>query len=329
MPIKIHCPLCGTEMTVGDTALDRTVGCPWCRHRFRADAVLAQGAKPTSPKGEVPLATPPTAPKGAEPAKKPARTGETPGPVGRVATPDGAAQPVSKEEARLSKPVSVGPGQPSPGKTAGRDEGRGVLADKAGQASERAASVAPVKPSPGESPARGDTSLTMPRRRVARLILTETAEPKWTLAPDGSLPSLHLEERSDEERGKEKRRSSNPLLLILVLCSSLATSLILLFVDTSPTTQGSPEEKARARQILAAEYYSHLNPNAPLAEYQRLLREAHWAHSRGDYKREKELYRQVLLLLYAERGRNTYTGLTGSRTRDQQLEELLRILLKD
>ncbi len=316
-------------MTVGDTALDRTVGCPWCRHRFRPDAVLAQGAEPVSPKGEVPLATPPTMPRAAEPAKKPGKAGETPGPAGRAAAPSGPGQPPSREEARLSKPGSGAPEQPGVGKTAGRGQGRGVPTDKVDQMPERAAFAASGRPSPGGSPPASETSLTIPRRKVARLILTETAEPKWTLAPDGSLPSLHLEERTDEERGKEKRRSGNPLLLILVLCGSLVTSLILLFVDTSPTTQGSPEEKARARQILAAEYYAHLNPNAPLAEYQRLLREAHWAHSRGDYKREKELYRRVLLLLYAERGRNTYTGLTGSRTRDQQLEELLRILLKD
>lgn len=329
MPIKIHCPLCGTEMTVGDTALDRTVGCPWCRHRFRPDAVLAQGAKPASPKGEVPLATPPPMPKAADPAKKPGKAGEPPGPTSRAAPPPRPGQPVIKDETRLSRPGSGVPEQPGVGKTAGRDERRGVPADKLDQTPERAAIAASGKLLPSGSPVGSETSLTIPRRKVARLILTETAEPKWTLAPDGSLPSLHLEERTDEERGKEKKRSSNPLLLILVLCGSVVTSLILLFVDTSPTTQGSPEEKAEARKILVAEYYAHLNPNAPLAEYQRLLREAHWAHSRGDYKREKELYRRVLLLLYAERGRSTYTGLTGSRTRDQQLEELLRILLKD
>lgn len=320
-------------MKVGDAALDRTVGCPWCRHRFRPDAVLAQGAKQQTPQGEVPLATPPTSGKAAESPKKPTRPAshhEEATPAGRPA-PGGAVQPTGKEEPKVSKPVAGVSERPVSGKTPDRGE---IGAEPARPADERADRV--VLPTPkdkglpsGASPAKSDLSVTIPRKKVARLILTETAEPKWNLAPDGSLPNLRLEERTEGEREKEKKRSSSPLLLILVLSGSLLTSLILLFVDTSSIGQGTAEQKLQARQILAAEYYSHLNPNQPLAEYQRLLREAHWAHSRGDLKREKELYRKVLLLLYAERGRNTYTGLTGSRARDQQLEELLRILLKD
>jgi len=333
MPVKINCPLCGTEMNVGDAALDRTVGCPWCRHRFRPDAVLAQSAKQPSPQGEVPLATPPASAKPAESAKKSTRPVSRPDevPPAGPSTAAGTIQPTRKEEPKASKPVAGSSERPAAGKTTERGE---IGADPARPTDARADRVAPPTPkgkgtSFATSPVKSETSLTIPRKKVARLILTETAEPKWNLAPDGSLPNLHLEERTGEEREKEKKRSSNPLLLILVLSGSLLTSLILLFVDTSSVGQGSAEQKLQARQTLAAEYYSHLNPNKPLAEYQRLLREAHWAHSRGDFKREKELYRQVLLLLYAERGRNTYTGLTGSRARDQQLEELLRILLKD
>jgi len=332
MPVKINCPLCGTEMTVGDAALDRTVGCPWCRHRFRPDSVLSQGTKPQSPKGDVPLATPPISAKPSEPGKKGGGAAVRPeeaGPGGQP-TSETAAPQVGKEERRVAKAVGEGPEQPPiSGKATERAEQRNGAALVGDKSPGRIASgKAKGTPSP-PSAAASEESFTVPRRKVARLILTQTAEPKWNLAPDGSLPNLHLEERTEELREKEKKRSGNPFLLILVLGGSLVTSLILLFVDTSPVGQGSAEQKATARQILAAEYYSHLNPNTPLAEYQRLLREAHWAHSRGDFKREKELYRQVLLLLYAERGQNAYTGLTGSRTRDQQLEELLRILLKD
>ena len=319
-------------MTVGDAALDRTVGCPWCRHRFRPDSVVSQGTKPQSAKGEVPLATPPTSPKPSEPGKKADGTTSQPGeavPPGRAASGAGAAPPVGKDELKVSKPVGGSPEQPASGKPMEGGEQRNIPA--------RAGDASPGRVAPGKargkptvpSASASEDSFTVPRGKVARLILTQAAETKWNLAPDGSLPSLHLEEHTEEQREKEKKRSGNPFLLFLVLGGSLVTSLILLFVDTSPVGQGSAEQKATARQILAAEYYSHLNPNTPLAEYQRLLREAHWAHSRGDFKREKELYRQVLLLLYAERGRNTYTGLTGSRARDQQLEELLRVLLKD
>lgn len=320
-------------MNVGDAALDRTVGCPWCRHRFRPDAVLAQSAKPPSPQGEVPLATPPISAKPTENAKRSTRPASRPDevPPAGPSTPAGTVQPTRKEEPKVSKPVAGPPERPVAGKTPERGEiGADLARPPDGRADRAAPPTAKGKGVPsGTLPDKGETSLTIPRKKVARLILTETAEPKWNLAPDGSLPNLHLEERTGEEREKEKKRSSNPLLLILVLSGSLLTSLVLLFLDTSSAGQGSAEQKLQARQTLAAEYYSHLNPNKPLAEYQLLLREAHWAHSRGDFKREKELYRQVLLLLYAERGRNTYTGLTGSRARDQQLEELLRILLKD
>ncbi|MGQ9562458.1 MAG: hypothetical protein ACUVTH_02905 [Thermogutta sp.] len=314
-------------MTVGDAALDRTVGCPWCRHRFRPDAVLSQGAKPSLGKEEAPLATPPIPAKAAESAKTPTRPAsplEEPGPIGRPASAGGSVQAGGKEEVKVSKTASGPAEQPVPQKTPDRREIWSEVTRTAEVLPERAAA-----PRTKGAPAGRETSLAIPRKKVARLILTETAEPKWNLAPDGSLPNLHLEERAEDAKEKEKKRSSNPFLLIIVLSGSLLTTLLLLFVDTSSVGKGSAEQKLQARQILAAEYYSNLNPNQPLAEYQRLLREAHWAHSRGDFKREKELYRQVLLLLYAESGRDTYTGLTGSRARDQQLKELLQILLKD
>lgn len=328
MPVKINCPLCGTEMTVGDAALDRTVGCPWCRHRFRPDTVLSQGAKPPSGKGEAPLATPPIPAKAAEAAKtptRPASPAEESAPGDRRAAAGGAVQTGGKDEVRTVKPTSGPTEQAVPPKLPDRREIWSEVTRTAEGLPERVAAPR----GKGTAPPRSETSLTIPRKKVARLILTEIAEPKWNLAPDGSLPNLHLEEPTEDTKEKEKKRSSNPFLLILVLSGSLLTSLVLLFVDTSSVGHGTAEQKLQARQILAAEYYSNLNPNQPLAEYQRLLREAHWAHSRGDFKREKELYRQVLLLLYAESGRDTYTGLTGSRARDQQLKELLQILLKD
>lgn len=328
MPVKINCPLCGTEMTVGDAALDRTVGCPWCRHRFRPDAVLSQGAKPPSGKGETPLATPPTPAKTAEAAKTPTRPAspvEDPAPGDRRALAGGAVETGGKDEVRTVKPASGPAEQAVPPKLPDRREIWSEVTRTADGLPERVATPR----GKGAAPPRSETPLTIPRKKVARLILTETAEPKWNLAPDGSLPNLHLEERTEDDKEKEKKRSSNPFLLILVLSGSLLTSLLLLFVDTSSVGHGTAEQKLQARQILAAEYYSNLNPNQPLAEYQHLLREAHWAHSRGDFKREKERYRQVLRLLYAESGRDTYTGLTGSRARDQQLKELLQILLKD
>jgi len=50
------------------------------------------------------------------------------------------------------------------------------------------------------------------------------------------------------------------------------------------------------------------------------------AHSRGDFKAEHNCYRKVLLMLHAER--DVYErGLTGSPTRDKELEEAIAVLL--
>ena len=317
MPVKIQCPLCGTEMTVSDAAMQSKVACPWCRHRFRPESVLPQQPESKARPAEPPVASPPVAPApeaAREEAKKegkkvpeisPAK-GERPG-VKDLGTPAAARERPGIEQAR--REVAAEKNRP-------RGDGAG-----AGRAEKAAKVDSPVATGKVATPAAG--------KKVARLILTQTAEPAWKLAPDGSLPSLHLEEDSPDEKKREVKRSSNPVLLVVVLAASLLTSLALLFVEPAPTTRSNLEELERAREELAAEYYSNLNPNAPLAEYQRLLREAHWAHSRGDHQRERELYRQVLLLLYAEKGRNSYTGLTGSRSRDERLEELLRILLKE
>ncbi|WP_347244354.1 hypothetical protein [Thermogutta sp.] len=316
MPVKIQCPLCGTEMTVSDAAMQSKVACPWCRHRFRPESALPQQPESKARPAEPPVASPPVAPAGPEPAREEAKkegkkvSEISPAKVERSGAKDQGTLPAARERPGVEQARKDVP----PEKNRFRGDGAGAAR------SERVAKV--------DSPVTGGTA-TAGGKKVARLILTQTAEPAWKLAPDGSLPSLHLQEDSPDEKKREVKRSSNPVLLAVVLAASLLTSLALLFVEPVPATRSNLEELERAREELAAEYYSSLNPNAPLAEYQRLLREAHWAHSRGDHQRERELYRQVLLLLYAEKGRNSYTGLTGSRSRDERLEELLRILLKE
>jgi len=318
MPVKIQCPLCGTEMTVSDAAMQSKVACPWCRHRFRPESVLAQQPESKASPAEPPVASPPVASAASDVARDEAKKESkkvpeiSPAKAERPGVKDTGTPPATHERPGLEQARR----EVAPEKNRPRGDGAGAARV------EKAAKVdTPV--------GTGKVATAAAGKKVARLILTQTAEPAWKLAPDGSLPSLHLEEDSSDEKKREVKRSSNPVLLAVVLAASLLTSLALLFVEPVPTTRSNLEELERAREELAAEYYSNLNPNTPLAEYQRLLREAHWAHSRGDHQRERQLYRQVLLLLYAEKGRNSYTGLTGSRSRDERLEELLRILLKE
>ena len=63
-----------------------------------------------------------------------------------------------------------------------------------------------------------------------------------------------------------------------------------------------------------------------LEPYQLLLREAQQAQSRGDDKTERKRYHKVLDMLRAERGAEE-RGLTGSRSKDKELEEAISVLL--
>ncbi|GAB6186024.1 hypothetical protein JCM17478_15260 [Thermopirellula anaerolimosa] len=166
------------------------------------------------------------------------------------------------------------------------------------------------------------------RKKAVMKILSESVEPTWTLAADGSLPSLHLEE-SQTQAQASNQRSTNPLLLFVVLCTSMIVSLALVFIEPDSGENSNTTTRNAARRVLMDEYIPSLNPETPPADYQVLLREAQRAHNSGDFKREKELYRRLLLLLYAHRDRAPYEGLTGSAARDRKLEEQLRILLRE
>jgi hypothetical protein len=63
-----------------------------------------------------------------------------------------------------------------------------------------------------------------------------------------------------------------------------------------------------------------------LEPYQILLRDAQQAYSRGDHRAQRDCYGKVLDLLRAERG-SEEKGLTGSRSKDKELEEALLVLL--
>jgi len=87
------------------------------------------------------------------------------------------------------------------------------------------------------------------------------------------------------------------------------------------------QQKKHARQTIEDTYFGSGNlDNKDLAPYQALLREAQRAHARGDVKTEREHYRKVLDMLREERGTHE-KGLTGSRSRDKDLEEAISVLL--
>ncbi len=165
-------------------------------------------------------------------------------------------------------------------------------------------------------------------RKVARFITEQAAQSGLKLAEDGKLPELHLQEGEKDAKADAKSTSVSPLVLVGALVLSVVLSIALVLVDTG----GAPPSKLQAldvaRKAIEEDYFGSLDPRAVLEPYQVLLREAQREHARGDHKAERQQYRKVLDLLRAERG-GTQRGLTGSRSRDKELEKHLNVLLSE
>lgn len=145
---------------------------------------------------------------------------------------------------------------------------------------------------------------------------------------DGKLPELHLNEGPErEETPQADSATIHPLLLAVAISLSVVVSITLVLYDTGAPSINT-QQKNIARRIIEEKYFGSQDQNAPLEPYQLLLREAQLAHLRGDYQSEREYYGRVLDMLRAERPPGA-RGLTGSRSRDRELEEQIVILLSE
>ena len=157
-----------------------------------------------------------------------------------------------------------------------------------------------------------------PHRAVARIIRTESIEPQLT--QDGKLPTLHLND--DDKQPKEKvELERRPVLVGLVICISLISSGLLLFVASQTPTKA--KTKVQAREDLRRFY--EVGEGVSLKPYQLELREAQRAYTRNDRKREIAAYRKVMGRVRSE-GLDE-NGLTGVQSWNDELETLLSILL--
>ncbi len=177
---------------------------------------------------------------------------------------------------------------------------------------------------------------------TARFITAETA--KSTLqAADGRLPELALQAGESKKRVDVQAASSNPLVMSAAIAFSIIASVVLLLFDFEGGASPSQTKNA-ARQKIQVKFSQNHNfgcpakdsatakctcdPKPPLLEYQQLLRRAQQAYARGDLDEERLSYRRVLRLLRQEN--KTRYGLTGSESRDDELEELIsQVLLED
>ena len=183
----------------------------------------------------------------------------------------------------------------------------------------RTASV--PKPGPGGSTAtapppaakrsggnKGDTKTGLKAKpAVARFITDQAGDPLVKLGADGHLPDLALQEMGAAVAHVKTPtdQNSKSLTLIAAFVVSICLSLGLLFLELDVAT-GSVQQSRVARKAITIFYGSE---NAPLEQYQKLLRRASWARSQGDYDGEQQLYREVLRMLRAE-NKNSVTGLT-------------------
>ena len=176
--------------------------------------------------------------------------------------------------------------------------------------------------------AAGERKAAAGERKVARFITDQGGDALVRLGEDGHLPELSLSDSPAKKvvRDKSSTESSFPWAYVAVGLSMLLT-VALLFVpaETGPSTAN---ERARARQDITQFYGA---PGEEPAAWQRWLREARLAHSSGDWPAERRAYQKVLDMLNAEEYNRpdapSHIALTGDRTRDQTLRELIAILL--
>lgn len=160
-------------------------------------------------------------------------------------------------------------------------------------------------------------------RKVAKFVTDRAGGTLVRLGEDGQLPELQLKETlGSSKRATQKRKESNPAVLYAALACSILSSVVLLFVDLEGGI--SAEGKANSRRVIVQEFLG--DEAKPLLPYQRLLRDASLAHSRGDAAGERDLYRRVLRMLNSE-DRNPFSGITGVPDDDERLRHHLGVLL--
>lgn len=161
-------------------------------------------------------------------------------------------------------------------------------------------------------------------RAVAKFITDRPGEMLVRLGEDGHLPELALQEAAAPKTDKRKQTGQgNPALVYGALGFSLLASVAMMFLEPQSFDE-KQTSKAGARQNIINRFIG--DEKGPTKQYQRLLRDAALAHSRGDFVSERDAYLNVLSLLNSE-DKNQFTGITGSAEEDEDLKKNLAVLL--
>ncbi len=305
MAVRTQCPRCKQPLSVPNKLTGSYASCPRCQGRFWVskdaplDPSVSDSAGSLSASAltltDAPIATPPSRPMPA--AVSPA---SGPPPVSAVASPAAPPPPYFPSVTPPAPTAFV----PTPTTVAPR----------------------PTVDGPPVAPPQA--------RKVARLVSADTAQSTLKLAADGQLPQLQLQEVDKKDKGQGKSRSIPPLVMILAwIVSVVLTVAIVIITSDDGSSSATTEKKTEAMANIEKQFFG--NP-ARLLPYQRLLREARQAHERKDFKGERQYYKQVLDLLHTELWGSSAAqashnrlekGVTGSRDRDRELEQLILTVL--
>jgi hypothetical protein len=307
------CPNCGGMLGVPDKLRGLPVECPVCRLEFvpgspakarQKDNGSGKPSKPPKPSlRSVPL--PASISTDSEPVKSEK--------VKLVGANHEHLMPPSKPRLHAPTPESVSThrivDEVEPAMHADSDQSELVI-----RRSENELASEALEPKP--------LSADAAKPSVARIIKTELVKPQLTI--DGKLPTLHLHDEA-KPKANEGELKSNPVFVGLLVCFSLLTSGVMLFVVGMQPSQ-SAKMVLESRQSISEFYEVRIGEE--VAPYQRELREAQLANSRGDFRAEIQNYEKVMARFRAE-DRNRFKGLTGSPSGDIELEEHISILLSE
>ena len=335
--LPITCPKCDTEFVAPDH-LDNKSSQPDAGQATTA-APPAKRPKPSMRALPLPSAITPTADEGPvskteldlTPPKKmatpvnltPPKTGPDPmmPPTAKPAEAVPVAAPVnshldppSTELATPEQPAPTTPAAPTP---APKPLPTPSIIKPAANQKDPFAEVAEpvVEPAAGAQPVK-------PARSVATIIKTESVQP--TLTKDGKLPTLQLNDDQDSQPKTEATKSNPVLLVTVVVASLLSSALMMLMLNSNSSDREERIEKTREE----IRVFYEVRPDEEIKPYQADLRHAQLAHSRRDYRTEIRAYESVMAR-FRDENFDQYTGLTGTKGSDLELEKFVSILLQD
>jgi len=303
MPIKLDCPRCRRPLSVPSKLTGSYAKCPHCDGSFW----VSEDPAASQPQAGSTI-MPPTPPPGVAAPPQSDSTQQSP-------QQQATQQPASKQA--VSKQPPPPPSAPTP---------------PAESTSSSKWSQPQVSPSPGQTAPGQPSAQQTPASRKARFIAAEAAQSTLELAEGGQLPELHY--RDSDERKKKKQvdrsqtTSTNPIVLFGVIGLSLMLS-VLIMMDSPTQSSANKSVKDRARMSIENEFFGQMDDSENLKQYQVYLRAAKRAHSRRDYRTEREMYTRVLNMLREERRFEDDQWLTGGRVLDETLEEKITTILGD